>query len=619
VTRCRRGFAAGAVLWLLDAAFGFSQTAAVRIVLDPPPNAAGWNNTAVTASPVCERPFKCSDPMLFDQDGGGQRAVRTAVDDGGRAIQATAAVNIDRRPPRLDIVSVEATARRDAAIITARASDDGSGLAEWRCGSRAAAVTGDTIKCVLLLRPGINDLPVTISDRAGNTASLVVRFPRATDDLTPEIVPGSMTIGVGEMRPVELRDLSGERLKGASWSLDDSYVATFDDVAGLLTGRNAGTTAINAVLNGQTLRATVTVVARNTVLPPGTSLWEMARHPGVTPVAVIQLQRGASADPDLMFVEADDGGTFTRLRAVSAIGFLNWNEYAAIGQGERLHDWMADRRGGALLWGGDSARSAIVNAGSEKLGRLWRYECVSPADGAWAMNAEGTLFVVETPPTRHTYITALDSTNGAVKFRVPVPHAFDRPPASGPALIDENDEAVVQFATVDDIAGGPRTVRVALLRISDEGTSHVTPVAEFSEEPSTRVEPSIVRPYDFGGKYLLFMKVHYANGRSVNRVVRMAQDERAQYELPAIGEYVRGEDSAYSSDGQTLVAFDPLAGTVKWTRNPPPGGRFELDFAIAGGGVMVTVVGGTASGKYKYDTDGVATLASAMTIATPIR
>src|SRR5262249_24083216 len=154
------------------------------------------------------------------------------------------------------------------------------------------------------------------------------------------------------------------------------------------------------------------------------TLWEMARHAGVKPVATIPLRPAAPDKPDLMYVEEAEDGGFVRLRAVSSIGFLNWNEYAGLARGERYHEWMLDNQGAALLWGGDATHSAIVSVGAAKETRLWRYEVASPADGAWAMNFDGTLFIVEKPAGRHAHVTALDGNTGVLKFRVQVPHVF---------------------------------------------------------------------------------------------------------------------------------------------------------------------------------------------------
>ena len=69
--------------------------------------------------------------------------------------------------------------------------------------------------------------------------------------------------------------------------------------------------------------------------------------------------------------------------------------------------------------------------------------------------------------------------------------------------------------------------------------------------------------------------------------MRLAADNtRSEYSLPTAGDYVLGEDWAYTCDGRTLVAFDPQTGKVAWTRQPEKD-RFELIYATGGGGVVV--------------------------------
>src|SRR5262249_23194512 len=157
----------------------------------------------------------------------------------------------------------------------------------------------------------------------------------------------------------------------------------------------------------------------------------------------------------------------------------------------------------------------------------------------------------------YAFVTGLNSDTGARRFRVPIPHVLDHAPVAGQVLVDEDDQAVVAFALAED-DGARRRIGIDLLRIDDAGMPRVAHVADLSEPGEARVGPTIVRPYGYGGKYLVFMKIKYADGRTANRVVRMAKDEREQYDLPAMGEYVLGEDSAYTADDRTLVAFDPV-------------------------------------------------------------
>lgn len=64
------------------------------------------------------------------------------------------------------------------------------------------------------------------------------------------------------------------------------------------------------------------------------------------------------------------------------------------------------------------------------------------------------------------------------------------------------------------------------------------------------------------------MRVVYG-ARVQSRIVRIAEDAVTSYAIPAVGEYVLGEDWAYTTDGQTPVAFDPVKGTVQWTLRRP--------------------------------------------------
>jgi hypothetical protein len=73
--------------------------------INPPPNAAGWNNSNVTVSFSCSDKTSgvafCPSPVLVTTEGAAQTVSGTATDNAGNAATASVAVNLDKTPPNI--------------------------------------------------------------------------------------------------------------------------------------------------------------------------------------------------------------------------------------------------------------------------------------------------------------------------------------------------------------------------------------------------------------------------------------------------------------------------------------------------------------------------------------
>lgn len=146
-------------------------------VLTPAPNAAGWNNTAVTvnfiASDTLSGLASLSPRTTVTTEGAAQVITGTASDRADNRSTASATVNLDTTLPSLTITEpATGTLVREAELtLSGTVSDPVSGIAAVNCNGNPGTVSGAAFDCMLTLTPGTNTLQVQVSDKAGHTAT----------------------------------------------------------------------------------------------------------------------------------------------------------------------------------------------------------------------------------------------------------------------------------------------------------------------------------------------------------------------------------------------------------------------------------------------------------------
>jgi RHS repeat-associated protein len=164
----------------------------------PAANSANWNNTAVTVSFVCSDALSgvatCSSPVTLTNEGANQIVSGTAVDKAGNQASTTATINIDKTPPVISIATPanNTIVSTPALQVTGTVTDALSGVASVSCNGTAAVFQGSGFNCSLTLTQGLNNIAVSATDVAGNTASqsISVTFvPISITDFTPKSAP----------------------------------------------------------------------------------------------------------------------------------------------------------------------------------------------------------------------------------------------------------------------------------------------------------------------------------------------------------------------------------------------------------------------------------------------
>ncbi|MCP3910259.1 MAG: hypothetical protein GY713_04830, partial [Actinomycetia bacterium] len=169
----------------------------ITAVVDPEPNANGWNDTPVTVS------FDCSDvtsgiavcPAAIYQDTevDGRVISGQAVDLAGNTAEASVTVSVDLSLPSVSIGSPMdgAVVTMPTVEVTGNVSDAFSGLDSVTCNGDSASIDDPLpgmFTCTVDLYLGGNTITVEATDLAGNVATDSVTIVLDTADIIKQLV-----------------------------------------------------------------------------------------------------------------------------------------------------------------------------------------------------------------------------------------------------------------------------------------------------------------------------------------------------------------------------------------------------------------------------------------------
>ena len=167
---------------------GNSATASIKVSLEltgpsitavaaPSPNGSGWNNSNVTVSFNCIAGLapliQCPSAQTISAEGNSQSASGTVRDAAGNSATAMATVKLDKTAPIASVVSPASGSNVGANQVALQGlvSDALSGVSSVTCNGATATMTGSAFSCNVGLTPGNNNINISTSDVAGNSAS----------------------------------------------------------------------------------------------------------------------------------------------------------------------------------------------------------------------------------------------------------------------------------------------------------------------------------------------------------------------------------------------------------------------------------------------------------------
>lgn len=152
----------------------------IAVIVAPPPNPEGWNNSDVTVTFGCSDSGSgidsCDSPVTVSGQTADRAISGAAWDRAGNSNQASLAIHIDEFPPAVTIGSPAdgSVLSTGTVTVSGTATDDLSGIAAVTCQGKPAIVAGPTFTCTVTLAAGPNSIAVQATDRAGNSQQTVI-------------------------------------------------------------------------------------------------------------------------------------------------------------------------------------------------------------------------------------------------------------------------------------------------------------------------------------------------------------------------------------------------------------------------------------------------------------
>jgi len=167
----------------------------IAAVVNPAPNATGWNQSNATVSFTCtdneSGVASCPAPITVSTEVANQVISGTATDKASNSASASVFISLDKTVPSVAIISPAngSSFSSSPVNVTGTASDSLSGIATVLCNGSPASLSNSTYSCDVPLNNGPNTITIEAIDIAGNTSSTSISVNRSqvqADSINPE-------------------------------------------------------------------------------------------------------------------------------------------------------------------------------------------------------------------------------------------------------------------------------------------------------------------------------------------------------------------------------------------------------------------------------------------------
>jgi hypothetical protein len=235
------------------------------------------------------------------------------------------------------------------------------------------------------------------------------------------ISPTSINLLTGQEQQVQAVSSSGILVTGASWSVEDQVIASFDTTTQTVKALTAGKTNVSAALNGTCANLDISVYDSAAGLPQGKPKWIAPNLAGGFISEIFHAVHLDDSGPDIYLQET----TFdlkNYIRAFTADGQLKWSwpdpanfQFPLIAS--------ADGFGGVLAFadagGGQYYLEDLDQNGVER----WRFSTQLYGE-EFAVAPNGTVYLIEEDhAATQKYVVAIDGLSGAEVGRFFIPNS----------------------------------------------------------------------------------------------------------------------------------------------------------------------------------------------------
>jgi Glucodextranase, domain B/Bacterial Ig-like domain (group 2) len=227
----------------------------------------------------------CPSPQTVSSEGLGRIVSGTVTDTAGDTATASVTINLDKTIPALTVSSpAEQTVESSFTVtVSGTLTDALSGVSGVTCDGVTATLSGGGFSCNISLAVGVNLVVVRGTDIAGNVAGDYFHLSLTGTLLAPAslaVTPTGVNMVVGGTRQFTVVDDQGRPRSDATWSVDNTSIATIDtNSSPTLTAVATGTAALTATLGSVTAQTQVNILS-GTSLPVGTVLWSVPTSSG---------------------------------------------------------------------------------------------------------------------------------------------------------------------------------------------------------------------------------------------------------------------------------------------------------------------------------------------------